>query len=118
MINRFGLEIKRGDLVSYHSARGDVRTGFVRKFFWLSGYGRYMETTAGSCGIDDVIKVTRQFLRPGFRVEVPYSRNGRPGYRWVQGWQVLNPETGHWSVDVRRSDALAMVSAMRAGNAT
>jgi hypothetical protein len=90
MRNRFGTDIKRGDLVSDHTSR--------------------VETSAGSCGVNDVIKSTRVFLRKGCQIEVG---TGRPGYRWVQGWQTLDPETGAWSAEMRRADAVAMVAQMR-----
>lgn len=47
------------------------------------------------------------FIRPGYRIEVGCTRRGKPGYRWVQGWQVFNPATGRWSVEMRRKDAIA-----------
>ena len=53
------------------------------------------------------------FIRPGHRIEVGCtirrrrSNRGRPGYRWVQGWQVFDPTTGRWSVEMRRCDAIA-----------
>jgi hypothetical protein len=106
MINRWGHDIRRGYLVSFHTARGEVRAGWVRGFSRVSGYGWRVETSAGSCGVDDVMKVTSAFIRPGSRIEVG---TGKPGYRWVQGWEVLNPETGAWSAPVRRAEALAMV---------
>lgn len=27
-------------------------------------------------------------IERGCNIEVPHCRNGRPGYRWVQGWVV------------------------------
>lgn len=109
MINRFGTDIRRGDLVSFHTARGDIRAGFVRKFSRMSVYGWRIETSAGSCGIDDVIKATRVFIRKGDRIEVG---TGKPGYRWVQGWEVLNPESGAWSCPMRLRDARGLVELM------
>ncbi len=78
MVNRWGADIRRGDLVSFHTSRGDIRAGFVRKFSRISGYGWRAETSAGSCGIDDITKVTRVFIRPGSPIEVG---TGKPGYR-------------------------------------
>lgn len=114
MINRFGIEIRRGDLASFHSARGEVRCHFVRRFSRVSGYGWRIETAAGSCGIDDVIKAIRprDLIRPGCRIEVG---TGKPGYRRVQGWQVRDLEnSGAWSYEMRRADALADLRRMRA----
>lgn len=110
MVNRFGMEIRRGDLVSFYTSRGEIRTGFVLKFFRISGYGWRIETGSASCGVDDVAKVTRIFMRKGCQIEVG---TGKPGYRWVQGWQVLNPETGAWSAEMRRRDAMNSVYWMK-----
>lgn len=110
MRNRWNMEIRRGNLVSYHTSRGEVRAGWVRKFFRISGYGWRVETSSGSCGIDDVISVKSEFIRRGCRIEIG---TGKPGYRFVQGWQVLNPETGAWSVEMRRAHALIEVREMR-----
>ena len=38
-------------------------------------------------------------------IEVPSPRNGRPGYRWVQGW-VVNYAPGRISLPMRRAEAL------------
>lgn len=114
MINRFGIEIRRGDLISFHTARGEVRCHFVRRFSRVSGYGRRIETAAGSCGVDDVIKATRprDLIRPGCRIEIG---TGKPGCRWVQGWQVRDLENfSAWSFEMRRADALAELRRMRA----
>lgn len=111
MKNRFGTEIKRGDLVSFHTSRGEVASGFVAKFFRISGYGWRIQTTRGtSCGVDDVIKVTREFIRRGCMIEVG---TGKLGYRWVQGWETFDPCTGAWSVPMHRADALTMAADMR-----
>lgn len=45
-------------------------------------------------------------LRPGCLIEVGCIRHGRPSYRWAQGWEVLDPKTGSWSIPLRRRDAL------------
>lgn len=56
----------------------------------------------------------KRYIRPGFLIEVGCTvrrkrgARGRPSYRWVQGWQVFDPNTGRWSVEVRWRDALAM----------
>lgn len=110
MLNRWGHTIKRGYLVSFYTSRGEVRAGWVRRFSRISGYGWRVETSTGSCSIHDVTKVTSEFLRRGCRIEVG---TGKPGYRWVQGWEVLNPEWGTWSIPLRRSDTLAMLREMR-----
>lgn len=52
------------------------------------------------------------YIRPGARIEVG---TGKPGYRWVQGWQVLNPENGAWSAEMRRADAVRMVREIKGG---
>ena len=41
-------------------------------------------------------------------IEVGAPRNGRPGYRWVQGWQV-NYAPGRVSIPMRRSEAYALL---------
>lgn len=41
-------------------------------------------------------------------IEVGAPRNGRPGYRWVQGWQV-NYAPGRVSTPMRRADAFALL---------
>lgn len=49
-------------------------------------------------------------LRRGAMLEVGTAgpgRKARPGYRWVQGWEVLDPRTGYWSHVMRRKYALA-----------
>jgi len=53
------------------------------------------------------------FIRPGHRIEVGCTRRGRPSYRWVQGWQVFDPTTGRWSVEMRRKDAIAMAKQIK-----
>lgn len=55
----------------------------------------------------------RDFIRPGHRIEVGCTRRGRPGYRWVQGWQVFNPDTGRWSVEMRWYDALSVAQQIK-----
>lgn len=52
-------------------------------------------------------------IRPGHRIEVGCVRRGRPGYRWVQGWQVFDPNTGRWCVEVRWRDAVAMAKQIK-----
>ena len=62
----------------------------------------------------------KEMIRPGCRIEVPAPKRRRrwgtyrPGYRWVQGWQVLDPATGHYSVEMRYRDALTHAAEMRA----
>lgn len=43
-------------------------------------------------------------LERGPSIEVPRSRNGRPGYAWVQGWVVLYSEKRQ-SIPYRLNDA-------------
>lgn len=38
-------------------------------------------------------------------LEIPCPKNGRPGYRWVQGWIVRYSET-RASLPMRRNEAL------------
>lgn len=114
MRNRFGVDVRRGFVVSFHTARGEVRCGVVRKFYRISGYGWRVETSVGDCGVDDVIKATAPsaLIRRGCRIEVG---TGAPGYRWVQGWQVRElTADGGWSVEMRLRDARAMLRAMLA----
>jgi hypothetical protein len=53
-------------------------------------------------------------IRRGCMIEVGCNcgrgrgRLYRPGYRWVQGWQVLNPASGNWSAEMRLRDAQRM----------
>ena len=62
----------------------------------------------------------RAMLRPGVDIEVsrPIRRGKgrpyRPGYAWVQGWEVLNPATGRYSVPMRYRDALRHAADMLA----
>lgn len=48
----------------------------------------------------------KELIRRGCRIEVGCTVRGRPSYRWVQGWQVLDPRTGRWSVEMRYRYAL------------
>ncbi len=116
MRNRWGIEVEKGMIVSFHHARGNpVLVSFVKRFSRVSPYGWRVETSTGhSCSIDDIVKATKpQWMRKGARIEVPHCRNGRPGYRWVQGWQVWNPETGFFSTEERFSSALSAVADMK-----
>lgn len=106
MINRFGTEVEHGDFVSFHPSRGDTRAGFIQKIFRISGYGWRIQTRAGSCGLDDVIKTTRNFIRAGCHIEIDTGSR-------APGWEVLDPDTGLWCNPVRRADALRMVRNMR-----
>jgi hypothetical protein len=44
-----------------------------------------------------------ELIRPGCQIEV--GGTYRPGYRWVQGWEVRDPRTGNWSTPMRLSEA-------------
>lgn len=55
----------------------------------------------------------RDYVRPGYRIKIGCPRRGRPGYRWVQGWQVFDPSTGRWSVEMRWHDALNAARQLR-----
>lgn len=50
----------------------------------------------------------RGMLRPGAQIEIGATINDRPGYRWVQGWEVKSLQTGRYSTPMRYRDALAM----------
>ena len=58
-------------------------------------------------------------IRPGYRIEVGCTvrrrrgDRGCPGYQWVQGWQVFNPATGRWSVEMRHKDAIAFAKEIK-----
>jgi hypothetical protein len=41
-------------------------------------------------------------------VEIGAPINGRPGYRWVRGWEVKSPQTGRYSTPMRYRDALVL----------
>ena len=65
----------------------------------------------------------KEMIRPGCRIEAPhrvrkFGKDGRPfyapSYRWVQGWQVLDPATGRYSVEMRYCDALTHAAEMLA----
>lgn len=62
----------------------------------------------------------RAMLRPGCQIEVSAPtrrrRGGtyRLGYRWVQGWQVRDPATGRYSIEMRYRDALTHAAEMLA----
>lgn len=43
-------------------------------------------------------------LEKGERIEIPAPRNGRPGYRWVQGWIVCYAEH-RTSIPMRHKEA-------------
>jgi len=43
-------------------------------------------------------------------IEIPYCRNGRPGYKWVQGWIIRYSES-RISTPVRYHEALDMLNA-------
>ncbi len=48
----------------------------------------------------------KSIIRKGLMIEVGFCRNNRPSYRWVQGWEVKNLQTGNWSTPMRYFDAL------------
>ena len=79
MKNRFGVEINRGHVVTFHTARSGIRGGTVLKFTRMSIYGWFIETTGGSCALDDVItsKDTRQPVRDDV-TECKYHRPPTP----------------------------------------
>lgn len=74
MKNRFNIEVKPGYRVSYNTARGEVRTGIVLKLCQMSVYGWRVETSRGSCGIDDVIK-SEPVKRFSIRIQYGRERN-------------------------------------------
>ncbi len=51
-------------------------------------------------------------MRAACNVEVGAPRNGRPGYRWVQGW-VVRYGPDRESVPMRRRDAVAALREAR-----
>lgn len=56
-------------------------------------------------------------LERGCRIEIPAPRNGRPGYRWVEGWTVRYSET-RVSLPMRRNEALEELARAKRETAT
>lgn len=50
--------------------------------------------------------------RADCQIEVPYCRNGRPGYRWVQGW-IVRYGKDYTSIPTTLADARALLETAR-----
>jgi hypothetical protein len=112
--NRWALRIQPGDRVDYHSARvaGCINRGTVERIQTESTGVRVVMTSGATCAPDDVtvvhIEKGAPVLRRGAGIEVPTTRNGRPRYRWVQGWFI---DYGHGRVStlMRLAEARAVL---------
>lgn len=50
--------------------------------------------------------MTKAILR-NVRFEVPYTRNGRPSYKMVEGYQVISPEGSQLFPYMRKLEAIS-----------